>query len=310
MDMIGSDESRTRSILACLLHQTCHEIAEWGRVQAELGAAWIPAENAPWGELPRLPVVAERPREPVSTVHRDVSSGTSGKVEKRENAGSRGGVNRCFDSFMALRGESQLTSSASTQAERKISHDLLRTQTAACKRCMLGGKRRDMVWGIGPLDASVMFVAAGGNPAEIDAGRVMTGEAAELLDKIVTAMGGIHSEARAERIYMTNVIKCAMCPARGKALDCARQCLSWLQKEVSIVAPDVIVVWGELAYRAMFGGDSLISQVRGSELVFDGVKTIATHHPLEMIKNPGLKARVWSDMKLAVSLIKKGNQSC
>ena len=155
-----------------------------------------------------------------------------------------------------------------------------------------------------------MFVAAGGNPAEIDEGRIMTGAAAELLDNIVHAMAGLHSEARAERIYMTNVIKCAKCPARGKAQDCARLCLPWLQKEVSIVAPDVIVVWGELAYRAMFGGDSLISQVRGCELVFEGVKTIATHHPLEMIRNPGLKARVWADMKLAVSFIKKSNQSC
>lgn len=306
MDMKCPDEIEVRSVLAYFLELTCHEMAEWGRSQAELGLSLLPAEQKPWGELKIVPASSERSSEP-----RQVRDSSAGVLSHAESAGHLcgRGVNRCFESFMALRGEVPLTSSASTPSECRISLDLLRSQAAACKRCVLGMKRRDIVWGKGPSDASVMFVAAGGNPAEIDAGRVMTGNAAELLDRIIHAMSELHSEACSERIYMTNVIKCARCPSRGTALDCARQCLPWLQKEVSIVAPDVIVVWGELAYRAMFGGDSLISQIRGRELVFEGVKTIATHHPIEMIKNPGLKGRVWSDMKLAVSFIKKKNQA-
>ena len=194
-----------------------------------------------------------------------------------------------------------------TPEERRLGLNTLNARMNSCRQCALGSTRRGLLCGYGPADASMMFVAAGGNPRELDKGRLMTDDAAALFDKIITAMATLHPEAAADRIYMTNVIKCAAVPPRGKSMDVARSCLTNLRQEVRIVSPKVIVIWGELALKAMFGIDMNISQARGVWQNFEGVPAIATHHPLEMLKNPKLKGRVWSDLQTAVARLKEQN---
>ena len=146
--------------------------------------------------------------------------------------------------------------------------------------------------------------AAGGNPKELETGRIMTGEAGEMLDRIVAAMAKLSPMAEPERIYMTNVLKCAHVPPRPQALEAARKCLPVLREEIAIVAPKVIIIWGEFAFRAMFGTDALISQVRGQVFKFEGISAIPTHHPMEMVKNPKLKGRTWADLQAALEIAK------
>ncbi|MCL2325810.1 MAG: uracil-DNA glycosylase [Proteobacteria bacterium] len=182
--------------------------------------------------------------------------------------------------------------------------DDLKGHLDACRLCALGSARRGTVSGRGPVDASIMFVAAGGNPCELDEGRIMPGESGMLFDKIVSAMASLEPEASSDRIYMTNAIKCACVPPRHLHHEIAMCCLSYLREEVRLISPKVIVVWGETAYRALFGSGLSLIQARGKAGRFEGVPAVATHHPVEVLRNPQLKARVWDDVRFALSFLK------
>ena len=320
---------------ACVLfaREIGRDLTNWILGQSDAGASFAPLDDPNWGmgALPSQPQAAQPMRtapqpqaaqpmrtapqpqaaQPMRTAPqpqaaqpmRPVPQAQAGQPMRTapQPQAQSGGAGSCFSAFRAMRAQQSATANA-TQ-DRASSLRLLRAKACACRACSLGLRRRDVMWGYGPTDASVAFVAAGGNPAELDAKRLLPGDAGALLDKIIAAMAGIHPEARAERIYMTNVIKCACCPARAEMYECARRCLPHLRDEIRTVAPRLIIIWGELAYRTMMGSDAPLSQVRGRVERFEGIPAMATHHPIEMLRNPNLKARVWGDLQTALRLL-------
>ena len=303
------NETQIQTALTLLLRDAVHDLGNWLESQRALGADRLSLDaDKNWGnpQIPAMPtpVVAN----PVSEVTKPAprpdlpTAPPSAASSRSRTQQSDGSSNKSMASFMAMR-ETQTTRQLYTTAERQMALDVMNARCRACRQCVLGSKRRGVLCGYGPADASLMFIAAGANPGELDAGRMMTGEAAALFDKIVLAMADLKPAAAPDRIYMTNIIKCACSPARNQVSDCAMRCLAFVREEVQIIRPKMIVVWGQMAYRAMFGSDALISQVRGSLLNFEGVPTIATHHPMEMIKQPNLKRRVWEDLKIAASYL-------
>ena len=307
------DSVQRRALLAWMLMDAGDQLALWLNAQKEAELTEIPMDDD-WGKSLGLKTLVAASKseqnayENAANVRQNaIESGRSDlpkPVAVNASAASASvGTSRSMASFMALNDLRRQTGEK-TATERQKGLILLQSQAIACRRCVLGGRRRNIMWGMGPVDASLMFVAAGGNPAELDEGRILTGAAAELLDKIVLGIRErLVPEISLNNIYMTNIIKCACIPPRAQRMDVSKCCISFLREEVKLVKPKMIVVWGEFAYRAMFGGDELISQVRGKMLKFDGIRTIATHHPLEMIDNPKLKARVWEDLKMAVSMM-------
>ena len=303
------------SILTGLTQSVCKELSLWLDSQRELGALELPMDDGRWQPQAAAPVIARnavttpvseisvnaavksRPEQPASQPPQPVAAAEPAPAQNTAKPPSTG-LMGSMQSFRAMR-SSVPQNRYNTPQERQLGLNTLNARLSSCRQCVLGNSRRGVLCGYGPSDASMMFVAAGGNPRELDKGRLMTDDAAALLDKIVAAMATLHPEAAADRIYMTNVIKCAAVPPRNKSMDVARSCLAILRQEVRIVSPKVIVIWGELALKAMFGGDMNISQSRGVWQVFEGVPAIATHHPLEMLRNPKLKGRVWDDLQAA-----------
>ena len=297
------NQTQIQSILTVLLRDTVHDLGNWLESQRALGAVQLPVESDKiWGtpqiSAVSLPSAPDPKQNSVQPVHRAEQP----KPEPSPRVQPSQGSNKSMASFLAMR-ELQQPRQLDTPAERQMALDILNARCRSCKQCPLGTKRRGVFCGYGPVDAKLMFIAAGGNPGELDAGRIMTGEATELFDKIVLAMAGLNPAAASDRIYMTNILKCACPPARNQLSDCAARCLGYVREEVQIISPKVIVIWGQMAYRALFGSDALISQVRGNLLKFEGITTIATHHPMELIKQPNLKRRVWEDLKMAASFL-------
>ncbi|MBR4986810.1 MAG: uracil-DNA glycosylase [Proteobacteria bacterium] len=295
--------SQVQAVLGSILRTVSVELSEWLECQQSLGADSVPADESGYGqwEPARAPVQAPSASQiPARASHERLAASSPKPSVVPAQAKPGIGLAGCLASFNAMR--SPEVASVSMDREAKTAALAgLRSRTLACRQCRLGGVRRDIMWGTGPADASIMFVAAGGNPHELEVGRIITGEAGALLDKIIAAMAKLHPEAAPDRIYMTNVIKCASFPNQAERKDVAKCCLGILREEVRIIAPKVIVVWGQLAYQAMFGGDAQISQVRGEICKFENIPTIATHHPLELIKNENLKGRTWADVKLAAA---------
>ena len=305
------DTPQAQSILTLLLRDAVHDLGNWLESQRALGADRLsPDADKTWGNpLAAVPSAQAAPVPAASIPAPAAAIPAPNPVMPTAPAAARPSGPRQTDrssgsmaSFMALR-DAQPVRRLETPVEKQMALDILNARCRACRQCPLGSKRRGVLCGYGPSDATLMFIAAGANPGEFDTGRIMTGEAAELFDKIVQAMATLTPAAAPERIYMTNVIKCACAPARNQINDCATQCLAYVREEVQIVAPKVIVVWGQMAYRTLFGSDALISQARGSVLFFEGIRTIATHHPMELVKQPNLKRRVWDDLKMAASFL-------
>jgi DNA polymerase len=311
------------SILTGLTRNICKELSLWLDSQRDLGAQELPHEDIilqpqapvlanarhtaekPAAAMPVNPAPQQPAAQPAAQPVKPTAPEASKPAQTTAKPASTG-LMGSMQSFRAMR-NAVPQNRYDTPEERRLGLNTLNARMNSCRQCVLGSTRRGVLCGYGPADASMMFVAAGGNPRELDKGRLMTDDAAALFDKIVTAMGTLDPEAAADRIYMTNVIKCAAVPPRGKSMDVARSCLANLRQEVRIVSPKVIVIWGELALKAMFGGDMNISQARGTWQIFEGVPAIATHHPLEMLKNPKLKGRVWSDLQAAVARLKELN---
>ena len=298
-------ETEQIALINHLAQSVGHDLGQWLNAQRDLGAVELPLDEATWGMPEKIslpdPVVSVK-NEPV--LAQDKKSGFVPKpVLTASQPTATVAANSSLASFMAMR-QTQTQPKYESEQEQQIALNIQKAHAEACRLCPIGAKRRGIVWGIGPIDARLMFVAAGGNPKEWEKGRIFTDEAADLMDRIVSAISGMHPDATADRIYMTNVIKCACIPERTQTLESARSCLRFLHQEVQIIRPKVIVVWGELAYRAMFGNMQTISQVRGIWQSFDGIPAIPTHHPMEMIRNPKLKGRVWQDLQLAVEKLK------
>ncbi|MBO4350129.1 MAG: uracil-DNA glycosylase [Proteobacteria bacterium] len=297
------NETQIQTALTLLLRDTVHDLSNWLESQRALGAERLPLDaDKSWGIPGPALSVAAPVSAPVPRAEQQKSAPVLTQPEQPRTSRPADAPNKSMASFMAMR-ETQAPRQLFTTAERQMAIDVMNARCRACRQCVLGAKRRGVLCGYGPADADLMFVAAGANPGELDAGRIMTGDAAALFDKIVLAMAELKPAAASDSIYMTNIIKCACTPARNQVSECAVRCLGFVREEVQIVQPKVIVVWGQMAYRAMFGSDALISQVRGSLLNFEGVPAIATHHPMEMIKQPNLKRRVWEDLKMAASYL-------
>ena len=307
------DSHQVQTVLGYLLRDVATGLSGWIEAQKELGAEYLPMDEPGYGMRTGSAMFVSTPTPSVAVRTAPISEGQTAYPPKAEVAPSRGAsgprpasamsggaLTGCLASFNALRGSDKPVRLES-KAEKSAALDVLRCRTASCRLCRLGGVRRDIMWSTGPCDASMMFVAAGGNPRELESGRIMPGDAGVLFDRIVAAMAKLHPEASPERIYMTNVIKCASFPNKAEIRDVAKCCLNVLREEVRIISPKVIVVWGPLAYQAMFGGDVQISQVRGTIQKFENIPTIVTHHPLEMIQNGNLKGRTWADVQLAVA---------
>lgn len=289
-----TDSAQTQAVLAMLLAETSRELQAWIASQQDLCAQGTPLDDPAWGHVRMQPAPAVQPPARHETVRHEPPRQTTAAPQ------TSGATMSMFKSLRKAPPKPQLY----TTTERMLALEVLAAKAGACRQCLLGCKRQGIFAGYGPADAKIMFIAAGGNPKELETGRIMTGEAGEMLDRIVAAMAKLSPIAEPERIYMTNVLKCAHVPPRPQALEAARKCLPVLREEIAIVAPKVIIIWGEFAFRAMFGNDALISQVRGQVFKFEGISAIPTHHPMEMVKNPKLKGRTWADLQAALEIAK------
>ena len=316
------DVEINRAVMALILSETAHELSAWGRVQASLGAETSPvSEKEPWMGIPvsasasaKTPVRPEvsgmslpaPPGDPLARDSRQTASepaGASVRALARPPASPKGGG--CFELYRSLHQDVAASGKGGAQEKsREACHAEIRHRIEICRLCALGTKRNGVLCGYGALDAPVMFVGAGGNPHEFEAGRMMTGEASELMDNIIAAMHSCNARITKDNIYYSNIIKCCASPTGLQRASVSKTCVRYLREEVRLVQPKVILIWGQLAYNAMFGDDANILAVRGQVRRFEQIPAVATHHPLECIRSPKLKGPVWHDVRTVLALLK------
>lgn len=165
----------------------------------------------------------------------------------------------------------------------------LREEAAACTRCALYRHATQTVFGEGPADARLMFVGEQPGDQEDLAGRPFVGPAGQVLDRAIAAAGIDRA-----RVYVTNAVKHFKFEQRGKRRIHQRPdageiaaCRWWIEQEMLLVKPAVVVALGATAARALFGKVMTISRERGRPLVLPGGgEAWITVHPSYLLRLP------------------------
>ena len=189
----------------------------------------------------------------------------------------------------------KLERSASDFLPPSIDYTSLKTASRGCMGCDLYKNATQTVFGEGKIRAAqAMFVGEQPGDEEDLAGHPFVGPAGRLFDKAL-AEAGIDRE----KTYVTNAVKHFKWKPRGKRrihekprASEIRACMPWLEAEITVVRPRILVCLGATAAQALLGKDFRVTQSRGMWLETDySERTLATVHPSSVLRAPDPKAR-------------------
>ncbi len=179
--------------------------------------------------------------------------------------------------------------------EKRAMLDAIADQVAACTKCSLHESRHNVVPGEGNPAARLMFIGEGPGEQEDLQGRPFVGRAGKMLDKIIAAMG-----LAREDVFIGNIVKCRppgnRAPAPAEAVDC----MPYLQQQIEVIAPEVIVALGATAAKWLLETRDGISRLRGRFHDYRGIPLMPTYHPAYLLRayTPENRRKVWDDMQM------------
>jgi DNA polymerase len=164
-----------------------------------------------------------------------------------------------------------------------------------CRLCKLAGGRTQVVFGAGARDADLMFVGEGPGEQEDRQGLPFVGRAGQLLTQLVEGIGLTRSE-----VYIANVVKCRPPGNRDPEPEEIESCAPWLDRQLELVHPRVVVTLGNFATKLLLATKEGITKLRGREFAFSraGVDAVLvpTLHPAAVLRGGGQRlAEVRSD---------------
>ncbi len=180
-----------------------------------------------------------------------------------------------------------------------MSLDELNLSAQKCQKCVLCKERKTVVFGEGSPSADLMFIGEGPSYDEDQQGRPFVGEAGELLTKMITAM-----QFPREQVYITNIVKCRPPKSRNPLAEEANLCLPYLQRQIELIKPKVIVVLGAIPLKYLLNKTGIM-RARGNWDSYSGIKVMPTFHPAYLLRNPEAKREVWSDLQQVMQLFGK-----
>ncbi len=180
------------------------------------------------------------------------------------------------------------TAAASTDA---MGWPELEAAIRACEACGLCRTRRQAVPGTGSRTARVLVVGEAPGAEEDQRGEPFVGRAGELLDQMLLAVG-----LDRRRVYIANVLKCRPPENRNPAPDEVAACSPFLQRQIALLQPAVILALGSFAARALLGGEGKVGALRGGSHVYAGIPVVVSYHPAYLLRSPQEKLRAWEDL--------------
>jgi len=213
-------------------------------------------------------------------------------------------MERFFTGF-ALKGRSEALETQDQEdimavAEKTAELEKIAEQVNQCRKCELGSLRTNTVPGEGNPNARIMFVGEAPGADEDAQGRPFVGRAGQLLEKIIGACGLKRSD-----VFIGNILKCRPPGNRDPRADEIICCLPYLQRQIEMINPEIIVALGAHAAKTLLNTTKSIGQLRGQfHEYYTGigklpVKLMPTYHTAYLLRNysPENRRKVWEDMK-------------
>ena len=214
-----------------------------------------------------------------------------------ESVASQISQNSQFSQAPSLPAAPGLTDPSQSKSERM---EALRKIALNCQKCPhLVQSRTQVVFGVGNINAELMFVGEAPGADEDLQGEPFVGKAGQLLTKIIAAMG-----LSREDVFIGNVLKCRPdMPAnesgnRKPRADEMATCLPYLAEQINIIKPKALVALGATAMQGLTGSTDPMNQLRGRWHQFKGIPLMATYHPAYLLRNQANseKRKVWEDL--------------
>jgi len=167
----------------------------------------------------------------------------------------------------------------------------LKRDCAACGRCPLGATRRRLVFGVGREDAQLLFVGEGPGEQEDLQGEPFVGPAGKLLDTMLELI-----DLRRGDLYIANIVKCRPPHNRDPQADEQAACRPWLDRQIELLQPRLIVCLGRIAAQALIDPEFRITRQHGQLFERDGRFYLATYHPSALLRDPDRRPEAFEDL--------------
>lgn len=179
-----------------------------------------------------------------------------------------------------------------TAAERAAELANLAETAQTCQRCRLCQGRNRVVFGAGHPNADLLLIGEGPGANEDREGLPFVGAAGQLLSKILKAI-----KLDRDQVYITNVVKCRPPNNRNPQPDEAAACRRFLDRQIELIRPRVILALGKVAAQTLLGNDLPLGRMRGEWYQVADVPTRVTYHPAALLRNERLKRPTWEDVQ-------------
>ena len=175
-----------------------------------------------------------------------------------------------------------------------MSEEMQRLESACsyCRLCPLGATRRKLVFGVGRVPSELMFVGEGPGEQEDLQGEPFVGPAGKLLDDMLEMIGLDRS-----RVYIGNMVKCRPPMNRDPEEAELAACRPWLEQQMALVRPKIIVCLGRIAAGELIRRDFRITREHGQWFEKDGVRYMAIYHPSALLRDVSKRPETFVDLR-------------
>lgn len=168
----------------------------------------------------------------------------------------------------------------------------LKSECLACRRCPLCETRNNVVFGVGSENAEVLFIGEGPGEQEDLKGEPFVGRGGKLLDDMLELI-----DLDRTKIYIANMVKCRPPKNRDPLETEQMACAEWLQRQIELLQPKIIVCLGRISAMKFIKPDFRITKEHGQWFDMDGRRVMALYHPAALLRDPNKRPETFDDLK-------------
>ena len=172
-----------------------------------------------------------------------------------------------------------------------LSWEELKSRCSSCSKCGLCKTRHNVVFGVGPENARIMFIGEGPGEQEDLQGEPFVGAAGKLLDDMLSII-----DLNRENCYIANIVKCRPPNNRDPSDEEQNACIDYLRNQVALIKPQIIVCLGRIAAKRIIDPDYRITKSHGQWIDRNDVWITAIYHPSALLRDPSKRPETFDDL--------------
>lgn len=184
----------------------------------------------------------------------------------------------------------------------KMPLDKLEKTVSGCVLCALHKSRTQTVFGVGNINADVMFIGEAPGANEDLQGEPFVGKAGMLLNEMLRSIGLQRTD-----VYIANILKCRPPNNRDPAGPEVKMCTPYLQRQIALIKPKMLVAVGRIAAQFLLNTTESMARLRGRNYSYGENQTplLITYHPAYLLRSPGEKSKAYLDFLTIQRMLQK-----